>query len=379
MRLHGRPAEKNLLRQFMNNQNKLQRPLLLFAILALLAAMWAGLVRIGWQWPTLRPTLPMAHGPLMVSGFLGTVISLERAIALNILFKSRWPFIVPLLSGVGALLLMIGIPGVFVPLLITLSSVGLVILFGFIVRHHPAIFTAVMAFGSLAWLVGNGLLLLNQPIAQAVWWWAGFLIFTIAGERLELSRMLRFTPRQQMLFTAVSIILLSGLIVTIVSYDSGVRLSGLGMAGIALWLLRYDIARYTKNKTGLTRFIAFSMLSGYAWLVVAGVLAVIFGGVSSGLYYDAILHAIFLGFTFAMIFGHAPIIFPAVLGLSLRYKSRFYGHLMLLHLSLLLRLIGDLALWPTGRLWGGLLNVIVLLLFLGNTLSAIQWRQRAQS
>jgi hypothetical protein len=68
-----------------------------------------------------------------------------------------------------------------------------------------------------------------------------------------------------------------------------------------------------------------------------------------------------------MIFGHAPIIFPAVLGKPISFRITFYGHLALLHLSLSLRVIGDLAPWSQGRLWGGLLNAAVLLLFLANT------------
>ncbi|MCO5243594.1 MAG: hypothetical protein M9927_07165 [Anaerolineae bacterium] len=58
-------------------------PLVVLAVVALLAAMWAGLVRMGWQLPLLRPTLPMAHGPLMVCGFLGTLVGLERAVGLS--------------------------------------------------------------------------------------------------------------------------------------------------------------------------------------------------------------------------------------------------------------------------------------------------------
>lgn len=49
----------------------------------MLAGMWAGLVRLGWALPTVHLALPLAHGPLMVSGFLGTLISLERAMALG--------------------------------------------------------------------------------------------------------------------------------------------------------------------------------------------------------------------------------------------------------------------------------------------------------
>jgi len=82
------------------------------------------------------------------------------------------------------------------------------------------------------------------------------------------------------------------------------------------------------------------------------------------------LHAFFLGFVFAMIFGHAPIIFPAVLRRPMPWRPAFYGHLLLLHLSLVLRVAGDLAAWPAGRRWGGLLNVAALLVFLVNTLRA---------
>jgi hypothetical protein len=74
-----------------------------------------------------------------------------------------------------------------------------------------------------------------------------------------------------------------------------------------------------------------------------------------------------VGFVFAMIFGHAPIIFPAVLGVAVPFHAFFYAHLVLLHLSLVLRVAGDLALWWPGRQWGGLLNVVAILLFFANT------------
>ena len=54
-----------------------------FVVLALLAALWAGLLRLGWRLPPLQPQLAGAHGPLMVVGFLGTLIALERAVALR--------------------------------------------------------------------------------------------------------------------------------------------------------------------------------------------------------------------------------------------------------------------------------------------------------
>jgi hypothetical protein len=145
------------------------------------------------------------------------------------------------------------------------------------------------------------------------------------------------------------------------------RLAGVGMVALALWLLRYDIARYTVRKSGLTRFIAVCLLSGYVWLGIGGLLGVFYGGVTAGLPYDAILHTVFVGFVISMIFGHAPIIFPAVLGKPINFSPLFYSHLVLLHLSLLLRVVGDIMTWLPARQWGGLFNVVAILLFMANT------------
>jgi hypothetical protein len=100
-------------------------------------------------------------------------------------------------------------------------------------------------------------------------------------------------------------------------------------------------------------------------------LQLIIGATYAGPLYDAILHMVFVGFVIAMIFGHAPIIFPAILGVPVRYFPAFYGHLILLHLSLLLRVIGDLTNQFDIRRWGGLLNEVAILLFLGMTIYSI--------
>jgi hypothetical protein len=144
------------------------------------------------------------------------------------------------------------------------------------------------------------------------------------------------------------------------------------MVAMALWLLRFDIARYTIRKTGLTRFIAWCLLVGYSWLGVGGLLALVFGGVTAGFRYDAIHHAVFVGFVISMIFGHAPLIFPAVTGRPLPFRPIFYTHLSLLQLSLLLRVGGDLMPWLAGRQWGGLLNAAAIVLFIANTVWAMR-------
>lgn len=348
--------------------SRLRFPLMALGMIALVAAMWAGLVRLGWGLPSISPTLPGAHGALMVGGFLGTVIGLERSVAL----RKSWAYIAPLLSALGvvALLVMLGLPSPFWaigPVLLTLSSLAMVAVYIAVLRVQFALFTATMALGAVVWACGNILWLIWLPVYQTALWWAGFLILTIAGERLELTRMLPRSPVSSPLFVAALSVFMGGLVVSVPFQDAGTRLMGVGLIGLALWLARYDIARRTVRRSGLTRYIAAGLLAGYAWMLVAGVLALVFGGVTAGPRYDALLHSMFLGFVMSMIFAHAPIILPAVTGLAVPYMRSFYAQLALLHAALILRVASDLLGWTDGRQWGGLLSVFALLLFMGNT------------
>ena len=333
-------------------------PLVALGMLALLTALWGGLVRLGWRWPLPWPTLFIAHGPLMVCGFLGTLIGVERAVALGVF----WPYAAPLLTAVGTLALLTGLPA---PPLMTLGSLGLVAIFVVIMRRQCALATATMALGALLWLVGNAGWLVGWPVPQVVPWWSGFLVLTIAGERLELSRLLRLSVLHHGLFLLAVSIFLAGLLLLALGWASGGYVTGVGMVALAWWLLQYDMARRTIRQTGLTRFIAVCLLSGYAWLGVGGVLTWRFAGILAGPYYDAVLHTVFVGFVLAMIFGHAPIILPAILGWTTSpYQPALYVPLLLLHASLLLRVVGDLIGWWPGRQWGGLLNALGVLFFL---------------
>ena len=333
-------------------------PLMAIAMLSLFAALWGGLLRLGWQPMALEPALAQAHGPLMVCGFLGTLICLERAVALG----AWWAYIAPLLTGLGALTLIVGLPGEAGPALITLGSLGLVLNFAIIIRRQTALFTVTMGLGALAWLAGNCFWLADVPIMNLVFCWAGFLVFTILGERLELSRMLGPAQRSHERFVIAAGLYLAGLITACLSLAAGMRLMGVGMIALTLWLALYDVARRTIAIPGLTRFIAVNLLAGYCWLGVSGVIWMLAAPYTLARY-DAMLHTLFLGFVFSMIFAHAPIIFPAVLGRPLRFSRAFYAHTVLLHLSLLLRVGGDLidSFWAYE--WGGMLNVLAVLLF----------------
>lgn len=359
-------------------------PLMALAGVSLLAALWAGLVRLGWQWPAAGLLPAGQHGAFMVSGFLGTVISLERAVALrqNLRdsragtvqpnYDTRLYYLAPVFAGAGSLALLIGLPPVVGRGLIALGSVGLVLLFTVIYRLQPNTANATMAGGATAWLVGNLLWLGGTPVNRAVPWWAAFLVLTIAGERLELARVMLWGKGARRHFHLAVALFVLGLLATLTplggapveAFHLAVRLCGLGLALLALWLARFDVARRTVRKAGLTRYIAACLLPGYAWLGFGGLLWIWFGGAySAGPVYDAMLHSVFLGYVFSMIFGHAPVIIPAVLRVAVPYTPVFYVHLALLHASLLLRITGDLTMNVTARQWGGLFNVVSVLLF----------------
>lgn len=348
-------------------------PLVAIAIIALLAAMWGGLIRMGWDYPPIIQIIPAIHGPLMLVGFLGTLISIERAVALRL----RWAYLAPLLSVLSTLILFLNLGSHTGILTTTLSSIALLMIFAVIVNRHFTLYTSTMALSVVIWMLGNLIWLADSPVSRIVNWWAGFLILMIVGERLELSRIQRLSQRTLILYSIALGVFLAGLVLDALENQLdtattlGARVIGLGMIAIALWLARFDLARRNIRQQGLTRFIALCLLLGYFWLGVSGGLRFYFGGATGGFIYDAILHSVFLGFVISMIFGHAPIILPSILGRPIQYHSRFYLHLILLHLSLVLRVIGDLTFNPLWRQWGAMLNVIAILLFLFAMISAI--------
>lgn len=365
-------------------------PIMALAGISLLAALWAGLVRMGWQWPASGVLPAGQHAAFMVSGFLGTLISLERAVALrqNLRdsreaavrprYDTRLFYVAPALAGAGSLALLIGLPAVVGRGAISLGSVGLALLFALIYRLQPNAANGTMAGGAVSWLVGNLLWLGGLPVNRAVPWWAAFLVLTIVGERLELARVMFWGKGARQLYIGAVGVFVAGLLATLTpllgapidAFYVAVRVCGVGLVLMALWLARYDIARRTIRKTGLTRFIAACLLPGYGWLGVGGVLWLWYGGAySAGPIYDAMLHSVFLGFVFSMIFGHAPVIIPAVLRVAVPYRPIYYVHLALLHVALLVRVAGDLSFNMSARQLGGLLNAVAVLLFLAMTLA----------
>lgn len=334
-------------------------PLLIMAVLTLLAASWGGLIRLGWPWPGGHSLLVINHGALMISGFFGTLIGLERAVAL----QRPWAYVGPVLSAAGGLLGIIGMHGYLSPVLLTLGSLWMILVFVVILRRQLALFTILMAVGALSWITGNILWLLGWPVYHIVFWWVGFLVLTIAGERLELGRLMRPNRSARLFFLFSVGLFLIGAVWMLFEVSSGGRTVGLGMLALALWLLRYDVVRVTIRMQGLARFIAVCLFAGYLWLGISGILLLVHGGQAAGLLYDAMLHSVLVGFVFSMVFGHAPIILPAVMGRPLSYHFVLYIPVIVLHISLVVRVAGDLSGNDVLRQWGGLFNALMFLVY----------------
>lgn len=346
-----------------------------FGVLVLLAGLWGGLARLGYSVPNSGTSFAQ-HGFLMSIGFLGTLISTERAVALG----RWWAWGVPAFSVLGSAWVVatdtpqIGYAFFFI------AGVDLVIVYGRLHQIQASTHNTLMGFAAVGWAVAAFIGMLGRPVSDTVPWLAIFLVVTITAERLELSRMLKRPKPVRVALVVAIIVMFVGATWEIWNVDIGVRTTGVGMAGMAVWLMIYDLARRTIHARAVTRFMATGLLAGYVWLLAGGMLWLIAGdqvanprydAAAFNPWYDAQLHMVFLGFVMSMVFAHAPVIAPAVVRKPLPYFPIFYGPLALLHAALLLRVVvGD----AFGVTWawqiGGVLGEVALLAFVAVNVGA---------
>ena len=348
-------------------------PLLVLGMLSLLGGVLAGLARLDWAMPAVAAGAAGWHGALMISAFLGTVISLERAVAIGRL----WAYLAPACAGLGGMALLAGAPLALAQGLGVAAAFILLAASGTVLQRLVAPFTLLLAIAALCWLIGNALWFHGAELHHAVPWWLAFLVLTIAGERLELNRFLPTSKDAQRFFFLIVGLVLTGAAASLRDEEAGLALFSAGLLALAIWLWRFDIAQRNWRRPGLTGYIALCLLSGYAWLAAAGLLGLLGGFQPGHLWRDATLHAVTLGFVFAMIFGHAPIIFPAVLRVKIPWDPLAFLPLALLHASLAWRVIGGLG-ERYGMVGdGGMANAIALLIFILVMLASVLRGRRA--
>ena len=328
---------------------------------ALLAGLDAALALLGVPAPITTVRLAEVHGVLLVLGFVGTVVALERAVAAH----GWWAYLGPAFLGAGAVLLVGPAPRNLGGALLLAGTATLVAVYVSLWRRSADVAIVVQVAGAVL-ATGAALLWLGGvPVPNLLPWLSGFLILTIVGERLELARVTMLGTPAETLLIVVSVAMVAGTVAALLWPVPGYPLLGAALLATVVWLGRLDVARHTVRATGLTRYMAVCLLAGYVWLLVPALTWLLIGQMYSGAGYDAVVHAVMLGFVLSMIMAHAPVILPAVLRRPLPYTPLMYGPAALLHLSLLLRLaVGD----ARGVHWalqaGGALNIVAVLGFI---------------
>lgn len=289
--------------------------------------------------------------PLWWAVFLGTLILLEKVIPL----KKNVLFVFPVINALGLLIVFPGFYQWGQAFLLT-GALGLLIIFFIYFRKQPSDLSIVlMMVGACCQIGGHVMLMSKQFYPMAFPWWMGFILFVIIGERVELSKFLPVTKQNKKILISFLSLFLIGLFLPF--HGVGKYLSGSALILIAIWLMRHDVISIAIKKDGLTRFSGIALLVGCINLVFTGLFLISLPNTPFA--YDAIVHTFFLGFAFAMIFAHGPIILPGVLGLNVKpYHLSLYLPLITLVLSLFLRLLSDLAILPYFlRLWSGWISV----------------------
>lgn len=336
-------------------------PFLLPAGLALLLGLDAGLRLLGVPAAPVSDRLPDVHGPLLVLGFVGTLVALERAVAL----RRPLGYAAPALLGVGGLLLVAPLPLRVGQSLLVAGAAGFVAVYVALWRRQRDDAVLVQLLGAVLATGGAVLWLGGVEVARLLPWLAGFVVLTIAGERLELARLQMLSAGTASTLVATSAAVAAAGVASLLWPWAGFPLLGLSLLVLVGWLAAHDVARRTVRGTGLPRFIAVCLLGGYAWLALAGGLWLAAGPLLDGPAYDAAVHAVFLGFTLSMIMAHAPVILPAVLRVRLPYRGAMYAPVLLLQASLVVRLLaGDAWGIQPARQAGGIGNAVAVLLFL---------------
>ena len=332
--------------------------LLLTAAASMLMGVLASLVRasIPGPWAGLRPALPNLHGALMVFGFLGTAISLERAVAYRAGSPKhpRWAFAAPLFSVIANFLVAVTVlsplPVEYTRILPGLSwTLSLIILsavyVGVYARQHSfAVLIQLMgavigACSALLWTR------LDSDILTP--WWLMMLVLTIVGERLELAHVAFIHPVAKPGLVCVSAAILISLACSLIAPSWGYSLLGLCTLTLLVLMFLFDTARKTYRVPGVTGFMGISMLVAYFWGLCASLTWIVSnsGGLAgSSLWWDFAVHSLAVGFIMTMVVAHVCVIVPSIIHRSMPFHPILWLPLALFTLGLACDLLALFAL-----------------------------------
>ena len=325
----------------------------LMAILNLLGAVGGGLVRLGSLsaqgfGPTGAHAIA-AHGAVMMAGFFGALIALERVVALR---RGLW---VPVLAALGGWLGWGAGLWTASGVLWVVSASGLVWLYVWAGSNRAmSLPLAVEASGALALVVANAAFAMGQMDAARIGW-SAFLVLTIAGERRELTRLMKLPDWASKAFLMVWAGAVAAVLLALWRPGVATVLWWITMALLAAWLLRWDVATRQWRARGWAGHTAICLVVGYVWLATGSVLGLMGQTVA--------WHALWLGFVMAMVFGHAPIMLPALAGWRPEPTRWALLPLAVLGASLALRVGASVTGWAAGLSMAGAGHALAFVLF----------------
>jgi hypothetical protein len=342
------------------------------AALNLFAGLAGGLARFGVDIATLGAA---EHGAIMVCGFFGTLIALERAMALQ---RKRF-FVAPLAAAVGGLLAF-GAGATSAAGLVWLVAAG-VLAAAYLHAGRTRAWSLPLVVETLAascWGIGTAAWL-GGDRAAALLPWLAFLVLTIAAERRELTRLTALPRAARVAFVALVAVacVAAGLAALGVEPRLARASWWLACGGFAAWLLAFDPAPRALDKPQWPGHTALCLAVGYAWLALAALVGAA-GAFGLAPHHVAATapHVLLLGFVFAMVFGHAPIILPALARLRPAYTPWARLPLGVMAASIVLRIAATA--WPIerGLAAAGIGHALAVLLFAGVMVQAVRRGRR---
>lgn len=302
----------------------------------LILGLFTGLSRFG----LMNFPLSFHHGMLMLNGFAGGVIAVERMLSNQ---NDRWFLIGLILLICGLALYLLGYD---FGLLLVAANIAILFLKETLVLSEKKSLNGVyQLIGLLSWFIGNLKFYQNGFYPAAVPFWIVFILMMIVGTRL--SKM----EKEDLMSLVFSLTAFFSFWLGFHGY--GQAIYGIGLIALSIRLCYLEIRNGSKHLVGL--------VSAYFWLLLTGISSLVSDHILYS--YDLVLHAFFLGFFFSMIFINAPDALLKKLGLNrLNTYPNFW--VLFLSLGLIARLIvGDLFHVQEARNMGGILNLLTILLY----------------
>jgi nitrite reductase (NO-forming) len=368
--------------------------ILIWAVIACLTGLMTAFARIGLSPFAQSPELVSVHGALMVFGFLGTAIGMERGVAYHAgsADHPRWGLIAPLLGALGVVSVFIlalipslpswwpAIPGAFwAASMFELSAVYIGIW-----SWQNSVTLIIQMMGSLTGALGMILYACSVPALRLAPMWMVFLVLTIIGERLELARV-SFTGKfvENTLITAAATSVIGAILILIIS-EVGYVILGLSFLVLLITMLSHDIARHTFKLPGMTGFMGVAMLCAYTWGIIGSLMWIFLPQTDLFSQRSAFALVCFdLGFTMTMVIAHASIIVPAIIRRPMPFSTLMWIPLVALESGLAIGAIGTVrgseVIGQAGSVIAILSLLALIIVMVGLNLPAVrQWRANRQ-